>query len=745
MAYSTSQTQAENELFSAKASVVFQRIWGCLPQISAYDLRRLRCTSAREVLDQNLKVKWIHCEHFDLCSLRISGPRGDDELYRIPDIKRLLPRTFIVPWNRHKQEFDLSQAITGLVKIAGMQDEGTQQILDLAYINQHCQGGQKISVEKANGKACSLWLKRFNGIEYLGFSSKTYAEPEFIYPLPQTERNASNLIDWVKEIFHSLTKLKQSETPEQSPIIQAVAYYSFKRLHNMSALQLEQFFTYLRSGITLCGELEEGGKHVIPTAKRVVFFAGSLLAGETIQITSPLACRQQLAHYGLQAQDELASTSEAFYPLNAQPSALALGQGLREGCVCYFLNPEGQVIASMKVKDPHYMFYRKLRNAMCSSAKTSQEILHRLVKSARDPYYLSCLKTAQIPADFSSKMLRSAASFLAWFEAQDDLGQDFDLAGFQGQQHGLGALIQRWRQAKQQACLGEYQHIKAHPDAYTFPQAWCEKPAHGQPVAMLSFHAAQGSGKTTLSRLLAHSFNQQVLSLVHHTQKMSSFALALEQDPLQKKKTYIAWLESSIYPKVKAWLNAHLYCESHPFPRFLPHDELPKEITASLAWSALGEGRTGRKFLKLLDHVVECFKCMQTHVKQAHATPTQSLGRSDAEIPKLLIINARCNQNQQANQGWQSWLEQQAISGHASLRLSAPLETLNTRISQRNREGDEALIGAVVETTHREVSELAYVDQDLDASQELAELLKQSLVCANLALQRVDERWFLHI
>ena len=109
-----------SHILQAQASVIFKKIWGRLPKISNDDIRRLRCQNAEEVLNQNIKIKWINSELFDLCSLKVGGPRGDGELYRIPDIKRLLPRTFIVPWSQEKQEFDLDQAITGLIKIAGM-------------------------------------------------------------------------------------------------------------------------------------------------------------------------------------------------------------------------------------------------------------------------------------------------------------------------------------------------------------------------------------------------------------------------------------------------------------------------------------------------------------------------------------------------------------------------------------------------------------------------------------------------
>ena len=737
-------TDLNHSVFQAQAAVIFYKIWGQLPKIPADDLQRLRCQTVEEVLNQNLKVKWIHSELFDLCSLRISGPRGDGELYRISDIKRLVPRTFIVPWSQQKQDFDQSQAITGLIKIAGMQDEGTQQILDLEYINHHCQGGYKVSVEKANGKACSIWLKQLNGKEYLGFSSKNYADPRFIYPLPQLLSSTHSMLKWVTGHFEVLLQAKRSDDLDPLSLIQAIAYYSFKRLKEMTHEDLIEFFDYLRSGITLCGELEEGGKHVIPTARRVVYFVGSTFKPNGIEISSPLACRQQLAQFGFQTLDELYSSSEAFTQLIAQASALQLGDTLREGSVDYFLSPQGQVVASIKVKDPHYMFYRKLRNAMCSSAQSSQDILHRLMKSIRDPYYLSCLKTAGISADFNSKMLRGAACFLAWFSDQKDLGQNFDLAGFQAKEIGLGALLARWKQANNEPAFGEYPHLKTQTRLYTFPQTWCEQTRHTLSVAMLSFHGAQGSGKTTLSRLLAQRFNQHSLTF-KVADRFCPLALALEQDPLQKKKTYVSWLENSIYPEIKAWLNAHTQSEHHTYPTFSVHDKLPLEIVSALAWSKLGDGRTGRKFIRLLDHVTHCFTVMiNWSTLQSKTRPTESTTES-IKAAKLLIINARCNQNHQATQAWAQWLEQQHISGHASLRLNAPIEILEKRIQHRKRENDEELLGDIVASTHREVQDIVYVDQDLDATQSLESLLEASLKIAHLALERVDERWFLNI
>ena len=736
-------TDLSNSIFQAEAAVIFHKIWGQLPKIPADDLQRLRCQTVEEVLNQNLKIKWIHSEFFDLCSLRINGSRGDGELYRISDIKRLVPRTFIVPWSRQKQMFDLSQAITGLIKIAGMQDEGTQQILDLEYINHYCQGGQKVSVEKANGKACSIWLKQLNGKEYLGFSSKSYADPRFIYPLPQLLKSTHSMLKWVTGHFEALLQAKRSDNQDPFSLIQAIAYYSFKRLKEMKTEGLIQFFDYLRLGITLCGELEEGGQHVIPTARRVVYFVGSTSEPNGIEISSPLACRQQLAKFGFQTWDELYSCSEAFTQLIAHPSALQLGDTLREGSVDYFLSPQGQVVASMKVKDPHYMFYRKLRNAMCSSAQSCQEVLHKLMKSIRDPYYLSCLKAAEIPTDFNAKMLRGAACFLAWFSEQNDLGQNFDLAGFQEKQRGLGALLERWKKANNMSQFGEYQHLKAHTELYHFPQNWCEQPSYALPIAMLSFHAPQGSGKTTLSHLLTQRFNLQNLTQ-QQSGVFSHFALALEQDPLQNKKSYMVWLESSIYPEIKAWLNAHFQSEHHHYPKFLVHDKLPTEIINSLAWTNLGEGRTGRKFIRLLDNVVQCFNSMMawsaSQSKLKSVEPTES-----SKAAKLLIINARCNQTHQATQAWTQWLEQQSRSGHASLRLNVPIAILENRIRQRGRENDSELLGTILESTYREVQEIVYVDQDLDGTQSLENLLEASLKVAHLALERVDERWFLHI
>ena len=164
-----------------------------------------------------------------------------------------------------------------------------------------------------------------------------------------------------------------------------------------------------------------------------------------------------------------------------------------------------------------------------------------------------------------------------------------------------------------------------------------------------------------------------------------------------------------------------------------------------LAWSKLGEGRTGRKFIRLLDHVKHCFTAMVNWSRSQSKVRSIESNTESIKAAKLLIINARCNQNHQATQAWTHWLEQQHISGHASLRLNVPVEILERRIQHRKRENDEELLGGIIASTYREVQEIVYVDQDLDGTQSLELLLKESLEVAQLALKRIDERWFLNI
>lgn len=124
------QAYVPSSLVHHTPSELYVMIWGQLPHFTPTELLDLRCQHAKEVLDRFLKIRWANLGEVDLCSLRISGPYGDDEIYKARALVRYLPRTFIVPWSESKQSFDSNQAVTGLTKIAGMQDEGTQQVLD---------------------------------------------------------------------------------------------------------------------------------------------------------------------------------------------------------------------------------------------------------------------------------------------------------------------------------------------------------------------------------------------------------------------------------------------------------------------------------------------------------------------------------------------------------------------------------------------------------------------------------------
>ena len=107
--------------------------------------------------------------------------------------------------------------------------------------------------------------------------------------------------------------------------------------------------------------------------------------------------------------------------------------------------------------------------------------------------------------------------------------------------------------------------------------------------------------------------------------------------------------------------------------------------------------------------------------------------------PTLVIINARCNQSEQATQRWQEWLVQQPYSGQASVRLNVPLSILRERINQRGREGDDRLVGEPVEWTLNQVMSLHHMDLELDATLATAQLVEQCLPIAQLAIDRIDE------
>ena len=703
-----------------KASELVDLIWGDQLIITPSELMLHQAKSREELLNRYLRVKWFNLDQYDLCSIRVSGPRGDDEVYQIKSIQKLLPRTFIVPWLREEERLDVDQSITGLTKIAGMQDEGIDQVIDIEAVNISCLGGEVISVEKANGKACVCWVKRLAGEWTLGFGSKTAIDQEHLYVISAPLHGELSWLDWIEQ------QLKEcSHASKQEGIITQVAWHTLSRLAKMSPVKIAQFIDDLMGGLTLCGELEEGGRHVVPNKNRVVYFVGSTLTREGIKLDSPLSTIERLAELGFQTYGELAMERVPFSPLRASPSSLELSPGLKEGRVRYFMSARGEVIATMKIKDPHYMFYRKLRNAMCSSADSAPAVLKRLEKSIRDSYYRACLRRAGLPADFNQEMMRSAGSFLAWFIADPQLGEQFQLAGFQGGQIGLGALLERWRADLGVEQLGEYSHLIAHPQCYHVPEGWLDLSAHGE-IAMIALHGAQGSGKTTLSRVLSQRYTQRSLKEARLSTSQTHLAhlcVAVEQDPLQKKRFFTEWLEEHLFPLLTLWLTE----QDYP----LNEDALPPTITSILTWERLGEGRAGAKFIVLLDLLCLVYDEL---IKLIESRRREDLPRLTPR--PIILINARCNQNYQATQSWRAWLDQKAKGGLSTIRLNAPLELLRERINKRGRHDDHELIGDPVERTLAQVNIQRYIDLELDANLPIEALVEKSLALVDLALER---------
>lgn len=727
------------------------------------ELLRAEGDDLEAFLNRYARVRWIslYPAQVSLCSFSLKGGMGDEVVYRYSTLKRLIPRTYLVPWDRERESFDHKQAITGLTKIAGMQDEGVHQVLDIDDINTRCLGGEVVSLEKANGKACVFWVKRFGGRWTLGFGSKTAVDPEHCYDLADPFNARYSWREWVES---RLAELRESPPPQvkQRAIIKGVALHTLTRMSQMSEPSIAQLISYLKRGVTLCGELEEGGRHVIPTAHRVVYFAASRLTESGVKLDSPIATAEWLNQLKFQNLAELDSRRSPFTPLKAQPSSLQLSTSRREGSVRYFLDAQGEVIATMKIKDPHYMFYRKLRNAMGSSAQTASEILRRLSRSSRDSYYQRCLREAHIPHDFSAVMLRASARFLWWFTQQPDLGEQFKLAGYDPDQIGLGALMSRWRDSEGEPSLGDYDHVITHPERYELPQAWCQPAQGAGRVAMLALRGAQGSGKTTLSIALCEAFNHAELasSSLHSPQgekgekgdnrektDQSTFArlaLPAEQDPLQKRRGYEAWLERAIWPQFRRWLKHHGVK--------LIGDRLPEALTAPLHWSLVIVGKPSARFPQLLTALCASYQvalersiselptASQAH-DQAHSQSSVRLKDLLEEAPPLVIVNARCNQNAQATRRWEEWLNDRASAGLVIARLSAPIETLSARVRARGREGDEALLGEVLNRTSAQVSTGVPPDLELDASQPLSHLVAECLPALDLALERVRDQW----
>lgn len=694
-------------------------IWGERASLSASEMSLLGVASMEEAYENFVRVRWINFSDFDVCSLRVSGPGGDEVPYRSVTFQRLLPRTFFIPWSRSDARFDLKQAVTGLLKIGGMQDEGVEQTLNLSEINQRCEGGETLSMEKLNGKACVVWVRSWAGVPILGVGSKTVTSPSCCLDISRPLLGELGWKDWV--VLH-LTRLKEeTKRADDDQVVRSILRCVLSRLSGMDEVSIRRWVDLLKSGVTLCGELEEGGRHIIPSGHRTVFFCASRLTHGGVSLDHPLKTLAFLEEVGFQSQDELGSVREPFQSLSAQPRSLQLGTSLREGSVRYFLSPAGEVVAAMKIKDPHYMFYRKLRNAMISSVETPRELLKRLGRSTKDPYYLNCLREAGIPEDFTQVMMRAAASFLAWFVAEPDLGHQFKLAGFNLEQVGLGALITRWRNQYSNARLGEYHHARLYPEFYRFPEEWVTRPTGGRRIAMLALHGAQGSGKSTLSQAATHTFN---LRNQADREGVNPIGLALpaEQDPLQNKRSYLTWLERAVLAELRGWLRSMGYLSE-------PDDALPHALLEPLTWERVSPGKPGARFIQLLEGLCASYEAA-----------LRLLGHIDSAQP-LLIVNARCNQDYQATQRWTGWLEEQECVGLATLRLSAPIEVLRARILGRGREGDEILATEPLERVYEQVQSLRYIDRELDATEPTEALVSQTLPLFEVALNRVHDQW----
>ena len=734
---------------------LLQRLWGDRLSVDVHELEYTQASSLVEVLDRYARVRWINLPHVDLCSFTLRGVMGDDEVYKFPTLKRLIPRTYIVPWDRAQQRFDHAQAITGLTKIAGMQDEGVHQILNISEINTRCVGGETVSVEKANGKACVFWVKRWASRWLLGFGSKTSVDSQLCYEITAPLQGLTTWTSWVAERLDEFSRseplrpIAQFKRPpevdqrDKNDIIEKIARYTLLRLAKMDETQVARLIQFLSEGATLCGELEEGGRHIVPTLKRAVYFVASRFTPSGITLDSPIKIAELLHELNFQSSEELALNRAPFRALSGQPRSLQLSSSLIEGSVRYFLDASGGVVATMKIKDPHYMFYRKLRNAMGSSAQTARGILRRLVRGTRDKYYQKCLREAEIPSDFSHVMVRAAASFLYWFTRQEDLGQQFKLAGFMPHQIGLGALMERWRLEIKQPRLGDYTHVIAQPECYQVPETWAQRAPGGERVAMFVLHGAQGSGKSTLSLALCQAFNQESMSArspESETQEgslsITPLALPVEQDPLQRKREYIEWLERAILPHLSSWLTAH---------QAMSDETLPESIRAPLAWDIVGTGKPNVKFMKLLDGVYRSYLAALTLIHRSRGHPEPLTIEQQLNAPPLILVNARCNQSHQATQRWEMWLEEKAYAGRSSARLNAPVALLNERVSARGRRGDDQLLGQVIQLTHDQVTRCAGVDLELDATRPIDELVLECLPALHLSMNRVHEQWRFHL
>ena len=128
-----------------------------------------------------------------------------------------------------------------------------------------------------------------------------------------------------------------------------MARYTLKRLAQMEDHHIGALIKRLCGGVTLCGELEEGGKHIVPTLERTVYFAASLLTPSGVELESPVQTLEWLDEISFQREGELTLRRDPFVPLRAQPSSLELSSGLREGEVRYFLSPDQRVVAAMKI------------------------------------------------------------------------------------------------------------------------------------------------------------------------------------------------------------------------------------------------------------------------------------------------------------------------------------------------------------------------------------------------------------
>ena len=266
-------------------------------------------------------------------------------------------------------------------------------------------------------------------------------------------------------------------------------------------------------------------------------------------------------------------------------------------------------------------------------------------------------------------------------------------------------------------------------------------PKGGERIAMVVFYGAQGSGKSTLSKALMTHFNTRQSSRkreLFHSQELQSHAvqrikylsLAVEQDPLQKKKLYQNWLEQTIYPELRNWLAEH--------QALTADQQIPNEFTSLITWQRLGQGKAGKLFINLLDNLCELYHRAVIRISQSYHLDLSDES-SIKEFPPLIILNARCNQNKQATHGWESWLDTKAYSSLAYLRLNLPLDVLRERIKKRGRFNDEILIGRPVEQTLTQVQQQRYVDLELDGTLMTNELVQQAFPIFDLVVKRMHQ------